>query len=63
MAIVTTILAGFPRNNPAPRVRFPAGTANPGRKTCSKNAFSIAGIAPSHSGYTTTKWSAQAIVS
>jgi len=47
--IVTTTRAVLPRSRgvqSCPR----ASNANPGRSTCSRNALTIAGISPSHSG-------------
>lgn len=51
MPVVTTMRADLPvscffHSRPGAAL----ANANPGRKTCSKKAFSSAGMAPSHSG-------------
>jgi hypothetical protein len=48
--MVTTIRPVLPLSNFFPIGDAPFGSAKPGRNTCSKNALSSAGIAPSQSG-------------
>lgn len=57
--MVTTIRAERPaRSGFFGRPRFPYWNANAGRSICSRKALRTAGMVPSHSGNTMTRWSA-----
>src|SRR5690606_35124195 len=62
--MVTTTRAERPSSSLSQRLGpVEARMAKSGRMSCSKNAFTSAGMSPSHSGNTMARWPAQAMVS